>query len=73
MKKFKIEKNIPIPPEHPGKGMSAALRSLKKGESVLLPTSRKNIGGILLHIGGIGCFVCRTVGVKKTRVWRIKK
>lgn len=70
--RYKIETGIPIPAEHVGKGFAATLRALKKGQSVVLPTSRKNLGGIISSIGGIGGFTVRTLSEKRVRVWRIK-
>lgn len=72
MSKWRIENNVPIPPEHGGKGYAATIRKLKKGQSVLLPTSRKNLGGIVSYIGGKGAFVMRSMPGNKTRIWRMK-
>lgn len=68
---IKIERGVPIP-EARGKGHSAVLRKMKKGESALFPTKIGSIHSLLRQCGfGAGDFTCRTVdgGV---RVWRLK-
>lgn len=71
---FAIEKNIRIPSAGGarGKGYSAALRKLQKGESVLLPVKlTRHATSLAYQIFGSGRTVARAVegGV---RVWRIK-
>jgi hypothetical protein len=66
---FKIEKNIPVPPAR-GKGYAQVLRSLKKGESVVLPI--KEGASQLAHSNiGKGNYSCRKVK-DGFRIWRIR-
>ncbi len=52
--KLKIERNVSLPPRNmnPGKGFTYAVRKLKPGDSVLLPTSSQAAQTIVKQIGG---------------------
>ena len=67
-RELKIEKCVPIP-ERSGSGLSKVLRSLKVGESLLLPkqTAYTQAYAVL----GKGNCTVRTTS-EGTRVWRIK-
>lgn len=70
---FKIERGIPVPPQHGRKGYSAILRKMKVGESVVLPTSTQPATNIGYQVfGGSGHITVRKIGPDETRVWRIK-
>ena len=68
---FRAEKGIPIPPHRGNKGYTDAMRSLKKGESVMLPIVIANAVNSLHHAGfSAETHTCRTVE-GGTRIWRI--
>lgn len=39
---LEIEKNVPLPPSNNGTGLSAVLRSMEIGDSVLVESTKKN-------------------------------
>ena len=71
--KYEPTRAFPVPSEHPSsKGLSAALRGLSPGWSVLFPEGTINSVSKMAHqVLGRGNFCCRTVegGI---RVWRLK-
>lgn len=69
---MEIERNIPIPPAANDQGISAALRRLKKGESIFIPGKRaQDMGGFIDHCGLAGKVTRRTID-GGCRIWRIK-
>lgn len=73
---IKIENRIPIPNKAKNnEGMSAVLRKLKKGQSVLLPRNMSRTTNILQYIcdGGYSHrYTTRHITDSTTRVWKIK-
>ncbi len=70
--KYVIEDNIPIPPAIHSTGITAAVRSLKIGQSVFIPHVKETsqFGGIFKHVEGR--FTTRKVEGGGVRVWRIE-
>lgn len=69
---LKIEKGIPMPKVRSRTyGVSAILRQMKVGESILLPGKRSSVASIGSHIFGPGG---STTAVEKdgVRLWRVK-
>lgn len=71
---FKIDKNIPVPSGYTERrtGISAALRSLKVGESILFKgKTRAGIASLGCHVFGPGGCTTRLEdgGI---RLWRVK-
>lgn len=69
---FKIEDNVPIPSYgNQGKGYTAVLRKLRKGQCVFLPTRIQSIQSCIHQMGAtMSDFTCRSEG-SGVRVWRI--
>jgi len=69
---MKIDTNIPVPEARNNKGISAALRSLKKGQSVfILGKTAQDMGGFIDHCGLSGKVTRRTID-GGCRIWRIR-
>lgn len=69
---MKIDKGIPIPEEANNKGISAALRKLKVGESLFLEgKTSSDVGGFVSHCGLSGKVTRRTID-GGCRIWRIR-
>jgi hypothetical protein len=66
---FKIEKDIPIPPRG-GRGLAAALRKMKVGDSVELPISTQSASNCVRQLFGPGHVTIRKTD-KGCRVWLI--
>lgn len=66
---LKIERNVPVPQKR-GE-ISAVLRRLKPGESVLLSSSANSASSIARYAIGSGKFLVRAEG-NGARVWRTK-
>ena len=72
--KTKIEKGVPIPPRiGNSKGYTAFMRTMKKGESAVLPLKDTAAIGIYATAAwGKGNYTSRKIGKNKVRVWRTK-
>jgi hypothetical protein len=72
--KTKIEKGVPIPPATgQSKGYTAFLRTMKKGESAVLPLKDTAAVGMYAHAAwGKGSYASRKIGKNKVRIWRLK-
>ncbi len=70
MSELKIDKGVQIPPRR-ADGMAAALRKMKRGDSVLLPTDMSSARASAHRELGKGCYASRSEG-EGTRIWRIK-
>lgn len=68
---LKVEKNIPLPLAG-NKGYTAILRRLKKGESVLLPTSIQSAAALGARSGRAPKTFTMRMVEGGTRVWCIK-
>ncbi len=69
---LKIDRDIPTPEARNDRGISAALRKLKKGESVFIAGKKAgDMGGFIDHCGLAGKVTRRTID-GGCRVWRIK-
>lgn len=66
----KIENNVPMPKPRKS-GVSVLLRSLKKGQSVLLEMPQNNVANLAQHALGSGNYTTKIVD-GGTRVWRLK-
>lgn len=67
--------NVPLPNKR-GKGYAEAMRGLKIGESVLLPTSAGSVVSLMGYLrrrgeARSGEFTVRSAGAKLARVWRV--
>ena len=69
--KFKIEKGVPIPKPERNYGLAAAIRKLKKGDSVELPVIPHNAARNARRMFGKGKFIARRTE-SGCRIWRIK-
>lgn len=69
---IKIERGIPIPDHAGKKGYTALIRSLKKGDSVLLPIIIQNATSLCYQISADRELFTRRSVEGGTRVWRIK-
>lgn len=66
---IKIEHNIPIPDRYGD--ISRALKSVKCGDSFVLPTDRRTLVGVLARRMKVP-ITARSIGDGKIRVWRVK-
>lgn len=74
MTELKIESGIPIPSRKISRrnGLTAVLRKLKVGESVLAPTTSAGAQGCVLLAGLKGRATVRKMDENHVRIWRIK-
>lgn len=67
---IKIEHNVPIPPRKGISLVADAARSMKIGDSIVMPYSRKPVAGNMEKVTGFKFTQRREGG--NLRIWRIK-
>lgn len=70
---FKVDDNVPLPYIR-ADGMTAALRGLKVGQSVLFPTSKaRSVYSVIQRLGGGKAGLVTRTMPDGIRVWRVAK
>lgn len=69
---IKIDKGIPVPPRRNANGYTALIRSLKKGDSVLLPVKIQTAVSLCYQISDDRSMYTRRSEGTSVRVWRVK-